>query len=298
MHSISTQLSMGTASTIRQLVGSTKRRLNDSEWGSMMGRLSLAIALLAIARISPAIAETYVYDAVCEHSQSKQGEHEEDLTKQRGKPIACDTAVLAILENGRVLFQITEKTSHVIGLGFAGPRLDSDTSNFIKLPLDRIYLPHSDDSKSEKIDGIEGACFFDGNKATLQAITRAKCVAQIEVGTQRLVYEVQVHIAGIAAPEPKRHTAPSPASDAARASCLKLEKTHGFLTRAQFQCGFESYSSKMLEDARACAQTLTHAELDEQLKAGMMFFDSEEKAKGHAQICQDILTDFPSYVKR
>jgi len=82
------------------------------------------------------------------------------------------------------------------------------------------------------------------------------------------------------------------------ADCEKLLKTHGFLTRAQFQCGFENYSSQLIEDARTCAQRLTDAELNKKLLAGMTLFDHEEKEKGHSQICTDVLRDFPSYIKR
>lgn len=163
-----------------------------------MRRLSLVIMLLAIARMSPAMAMTYVYDATCENSYSKQGEQEEDLAKQRGKPIKCDAVVLSLLENGRVLFQITQKTSKLTPLGFAGPGLDFDSNpNFITLPLESIYIPHSTNpSNPEKIEGVEGFCFFDG-KANLRALTKASCAAKIEIGTQRLVYHVDVRITGI-----------------------------------------------------------------------------------------------------
>ena len=163
-----------------------------------MGSRSLAFTLLAIAEFSPAMASSYVYDAICTNSYSKQGEQQDDLTKQSGKPIKCDSAVLSLLDNGRVLLQVSEKKGKLTPLGFSGAGLDFDTNpNFITLPLQSIYLPHSTGTGNpEKIEGIEGFCFLDG-KANLRALTSATCVAKIEIGTQRLVYHVEVHIKGI-----------------------------------------------------------------------------------------------------
>jgi hypothetical protein len=98
---------------------------------------------------------------------------------------------------------------------------------------------------------------------------------------------------------PKQAEHPTmPVSGTADKTCLKTLKTHAFLTRAQFQCGFGKYSSKLIEDARACLRVLTDVQVEEQIKSGMAFFDNQEKEKGHAQICEDILKDFPSYVRQ
>jgi hypothetical protein len=156
------------------------------------------LLLIALTPISPALATGYVYKAICKDSYSKQGEDQDDLTKVRGKPIKCDSVVLALLDNGHVLFQVTEKTGKLTPLGFAGPGLDYDTNpNFVTLPVQNIYLPRPNTSASavESIQGVEGFCFFDGG-ANIRALTHANCAAKIQLGTERLVYHIQVIIIG------------------------------------------------------------------------------------------------------
>jgi hypothetical protein len=122
----------------------------------------VAIGLL-VAPLSPAIAETYLYNASCEKSYSIQGAQSDDLTKKAGRPIRCDFLVLSLLDNGHVLLQIVDNDSHLTPTGFAASRLDYDANpNFTTMPLGKIYLPHSDPSKPETISGIEGFCFLDG----------------------------------------------------------------------------------------------------------------------------------------
>jgi hypothetical protein len=80
--------------------------------------------------------------------------------------------------------------------------------------------------------------------------------------------------------------------------CEDILKTHGFLSRAQFQCGYEYYSDEMMQEAKACSDTLTENERRELLKFGMQLFDRNEKERGHVQICDDILQDFPNIIRK
>lgn len=80
--------------------------------------------------------------------------------------------------------------------------------------------------------------------------------------------------------------------------CQSIMRLHGFLTRAQFECGFNSYSDKMIQNARACAQSLTESETIKLLASGRKTFDREERERGRARICQDVLRDFPSIIQK
>lgn len=78
--------------------------------------------------------------------------------------------------------------------------------------------------------------------------------------------------------------------------CTTFMKTHGFLSRAQFQCGFSHYSDKLMQTARACAKRLDKSMLNSLLMSGMETFDRNEKERGHDQICEAILNDFAGMV--
>jgi len=161
--------------------------------------LSAALMTSATAGLSHAEAKTYAYDVACNtNSYSKQGEQQEDLTRQLGKPIRCDGLVISILDNGRTLFQFAEKKGNVSAIGFAGSEFDYDFNpNMVTVKLDSIYLPHPN-SKSvpEKLSGIEGYCFIEGS-ANIRKLTALSCTAKIEIGTQRLVYTVEVRFIGV-----------------------------------------------------------------------------------------------------
>jgi hypothetical protein len=159
--------------------------------------LGFIAAAFIIACVRPAMAQTYLYDADCAGSYSKQGEQQDDLTKQEGKPIACDSLVVSMLENGHVLVQIANKGSDALPLGFGGDGLDYKANpNFITLPLQRIYLPHAGDpAKPNVADGIEGYCFLDA-KTDLSAIREIDCAAKMELGTGRKVYSIKSRIIG------------------------------------------------------------------------------------------------------
>jgi hypothetical protein len=158
-------------------------------------RLLAAVLLLST---SSAMAGSYVYPAVCEKSYSKQGEQTDDLTKKSGRPIKCDSVILSLPENGNVLIQISDKSSQLTPLGFGGSGFDLESNpNLVTVPLKRIYLPHSSNpSTSQVIDGIEGFCFLEG-KVNIRSLAGMSCVGKIEIGTQRLIYNVQVRITGV-----------------------------------------------------------------------------------------------------
>lgn len=80
--------------------------------------------------------------------------------------------------------------------------------------------------------------------------------------------------------------------------CEKFLKTHGFLSRAQFQCGFEKYPQDYIEQARGCAAHLSEARLNEGLASGMKTFDDRESEEGRKPLCQRVFKSFPNVFGR
>jgi hypothetical protein len=159
----------------------------------------VGIGVCLVATHPPqAAAATYTYPASCTGSYSKQGNENADLTKLGGMQINCDAIVLSLPENGHVLIQVAEKTSHLTPLGFAGNGLDYEVNpNLVTIPLSRIYLPHSSDpSQPESIGGIQGFCFLDG-KMNIRYITEIACTAKVELGTEKLIYNIKAKIHGV-----------------------------------------------------------------------------------------------------
>lgn len=75
--------------------------------------------------------------------------------------------------------------------------------------------------------------------------------------------------------------------------CEKLLKTHGFLSRAQFQCGFAHYPESYIRQAQDCAAHLSEARMSEGLKAGIAVFDAREAEEGRKALCARVLKSFP-----
>ncbi|MFZ6730627.1 hypothetical protein ACO0LG_01710 [Undibacterium sp. Ji42W] len=142
-------------------------------------------------------AANYLYPAACEKSYSKQGEQSEDLTKINGRTINCDSVVVSMPKNGNIMISIIDKKSDLTPLGFAGSRFDLKINpNLTTLPLERIYLPHASNPKvPQVVNGIEGFCFLD-RKLNFRALSGMSCSAKIEIGTQKLIYNIVVRIVG------------------------------------------------------------------------------------------------------
>ncbi|EIC19832.1 hypothetical protein [Thiorhodovibrio frisius] len=87
-------------------------------------------------------------------------------------------------------------------------------------------------------------------------------------------------------------------ADSKDQDCVRTIKKHGFLSRAQFQCGFNDYSNEMLQAAKACSHVLSDELLEQSLKSGMKIFDRNENERGHNELCEDILRDFPNMLRR
>jgi hypothetical protein len=88
------------------------------------------------------------------------------------------------------------------------------------------------------------------------------------------------------------------AASASALDCEAYVKLHGFLSRAQFQCGFSRYAKDVLAQARDCGQHMSEARMSESLASGMKLFDERETERGHTTICNSVLKDFPKAVAR
>jgi len=100
-----------------------------------------------------------------------------------------------VLANKRVNVQFVIPGQSV--LGFGGDGLD-DKSNpkFISLTLKRVYLPGK--AKSDvplTVEGIEGICLLDGK--SVRSLTGIICIAKLESGGRRQIYEVNSQLQGI-----------------------------------------------------------------------------------------------------
>lgn len=79
-----------------------------------------------------------------------------------------------------------------------------------------------------------------------------------------------------------------------KSKCISTIETHGFLTRAQFQCNIKDYSADMMQSAQECYPVLGEKEAKDALKSGMEMFDYNEGKRGRDKICKDVLHDFPN----
>ena len=81
-------------------------------------------------------------------------------------------------------------------------------------------------------------------------------------------------------------------------ACERILQTHGFLSRAQFQCHYRYYSMSMLQEAKACSANLSEERVKEIVGTGMKSFDRNESERGHDKLCRDILKDFGNFIRR
>ncbi len=80
--------------------------------------------------------------------------------------------------------------------------------------------------------------------------------------------------------------------------CKNIIGAHGMLTRAQFQCGFSKYGEGMMQDVKDCSSSVSAKEFKKLLTHGMELFDIKEKERGHEEVCDYMLAEFPNVVAR
>lgn len=82
-------------------------------------------------------------------------------------------------------------------------------------------------------------------------------------------------------------------------TCKSIIKTHGMLTRGQFQCGFSQYNGEMTDSARECSSYFSEQEVTEIIKYGMELFDYNVEKRGSKKaMCNALLKEFPNVVRK
>lgn len=98
------------------------------------------------------------------------------------------------------------------------------------------------------------------------------------------------------------HAAPSKPVEKDESELTYCEKTvmaHGFLSRAQFECGYSQYSDELIIESGQCFKGELGDEYGTQvLKYGMTGFDHQAKKMGKKTACSYFLKKFPDYVRK
>lgn len=101
------------------------------------------------------------------------------------------------------------------------------------------------------------------------------------------------------AAQPKENAqALSPSNGSSPSHCEDLVATHGLLSRAQFQCGFNKYSESMMVSVKECYAELGEEQAMKIMKFGMQEFDRNENKAGHNKICRELLKSYPTIIAK
>ena len=159
-----------------------------------LSALAALALLLALAGGSAAEAQTTLYKAICKDSSFKDAQIGTDLSKVAGAEITCLGVTVSQLANKRINIQFLIPGQSV--LGFSGDGLDAKSNpGLITLPLKRLYLPGRDKSDTPMtVEGIDGFCFLDGKD--IRSLTGIICIAKLDSGSRRQIYEVNSHLQG------------------------------------------------------------------------------------------------------
>jgi len=154
----------------------------------------LIVAAIIIYTSAQAFAQTTLYKAVCKDSSFKDADANSDLAAVQGVPITCAGVTISKLANKRLSVQFVIPGQSVLGFGGDEPDLRSNLK-FMTLPLKRIYLPGKGNSDVPlTVEGIEGECLLDGK--SMLALTGIICIAKLESGSRRQIYEIQSQLVG------------------------------------------------------------------------------------------------------
>lgn len=81
--------------------------------------------------------------------------------------------------------------------------------------------------------------------------------------------------------------------------CEQIVSVHGLLTRAQFECGYSEYNNELISDSAKCFQYELGDEYGKEvLMFGMKEFDRNVKEDGKNRTCNNLLKEFPEYVRK
>jgi hypothetical protein len=95
-----------------------------------------------------------------------------------------------------------------------------------------------------------------------------------------------------------REPALAQAGPPADVDCGALTELHGYLSRAQLQCGGLQSNVLVARAAEACASRLGKAKADERLAAGRSNFDRRAQEGGRDQACKEAIEHHGGSPKR
>jgi hypothetical protein len=203
-------------------------------------------------------------------------------TSLAGNNLTCEgKASYLFLDNGRSLINFF--TSEITTIGFSGEKIISTGSRDRILYLDHAYI-------NQTQHPADGQCIFKPNPPGPQ---RLECRALLRDGRRLTAFLTIEQDDEAFLNPPKRKS-----DELGERQCTGIIKTHGFLSRAQFQCGFSRYSTEMLEASRNCAKVLSDTATKRLLTEGMRTFDTNERKRGRKQLCSDILREFRNFIQR
>jgi hypothetical protein len=250
----------------------------------------LFVALPALVAASSSVFAQSVKDikvlkgSCTSASHTAEGQVGTDLTKRQSRYF-CDTVVIGTFNDSKahLLIQFLQKGSqHGEIRGFGGLLGDDNILRVKNLYLEKGMPP---------VSASDGYCKFFERKAELGSMM---CAAMVDEQGRRTV--------AIVAFDVNRNTrvrAPTGENEQMQSSQLDCKKTvdlHGYLSRAQFQCGFSKYSQKLLDAASACKSHLSDDEIRKTLLHGMKDFDADERKLGSYPMCKGILQKFGQFV--
>jgi len=163
------------------------------------------IAILAFLMSESTVAEaaqTLVFDIKCVDAYIKQGRPKDDFRKKTGQPIECgDSAVLSMLDNGRVLLQVATKgKARSTVYGFAGSGFERLSNELWLMPVEHMYLPPTGTTADVDL-GLGGGCIFAGSSDNIGETESISCTTNIIPNELlRTVYRVKFDI--VRKPEP------------------------------------------------------------------------------------------------
>lgn len=239
-------------------------------------------AFLTLIGLSFSILPTFAQENLTSVSIIK-GECRVELA---GADLGCSgAATYSNFKNGRELFNFP--ATEVATIGIAGPTLKPKNDGTATLSIDHIYI-------SQNLIQADGQCSIQiptGEKGK----TNIECRSVLRDG-RKLLARLSSDTEWKAIFGSLRR--PGDVSAAADEDCSDLLKFRGFLIRAQAQCGYKFRSDSLLQKAKQCSSRTSQEKMEEINSEGMSTFDRNEKERGHAKVCADVLKDFPEVVRK
>jgi hypothetical protein len=240
-------------------------------------------ALLTLIGLSFSILPTFAQENLTSVSIIKGGECRVELA---GADLGCTgAATYSNFKNGRELFNFP--ATEVATIGIAGPTLEPKSDGTATLSVDHIYV-------GQNLIQADGQCSIQippGERGN----TSIECRSVLRDG-RKLLARLSSDSEWKAIFGSLRR--PGDVSAAADEDCSDLMKFRGFLTRAQAQCGYKFRSDSLLQKAKQCSIHTSQEKMEEITIEGMATFDRNEKERGHAKVCADVLKDFPDLFRK